>query len=416
MGRIFKYCLILLIYTTLVSQDSHPQTEGRNLLTVDMAVEIAKQNSPLLGMTDADISISQSRVRKAKSNYYPHIESRLILPLIGTESGITLDQQIWDFGRTSSLVRSMEFEVESSRFEHERTTTDIVTNTKTAYYRTLIARSNLVSDEKKVERQQLNLMKVQELVDSGRMASRELTEANFKLARSRLQLSDSQNLAESTKMELFEIMGIDPDSDYELVENLEYDEVDIDFRVSENMAEQNNMELRSLQASESGIRARIDAKRSEFLPVIIGRTAYRLKGKGADIEGTDTPSFIAGVGIRFPIFLGFSRLADLDEINAQLRRTQAQSERARNRISSQVRRVYMDLNNSMNRISVTEKNLQVAKNNLELIEEKLNMGRASKLELVEAEAFYLETLSDYKEAVYLYKITRTNFEQITGNL
>jgi len=103
--KILKYLIISLIYLNLITDYSHPQGSEHLILTVEEAVEIAKKNNPSLDLTRADIAIAKSRVRKAKSNYYPQIKSKLVVPLIGTESGVSLDQLIWDFGRTSNLVR-----------------------------------------------------------------------------------------------------------------------------------------------------------------------------------------------------------------------------------------------------------------------------------------------------------------------
>jgi len=147
---------------------------------------------------------------------------------------------------------------------------------------------------------------------------------------------------------------------------------------------------------------------------VFGRTAYRLKGEGTDEEGTDTPSFIAGVGIKFPIFLGFSRFAELDESNAQYIRAQSSIRHAKENVSSSIKKIYLDLNYAIKRIDVTRNNLDLAEENLELIREKETMGRASKLDVVDAETFYSQSLAEHKEAVYYYKMTKTRYDRMIG--
>lgn len=414
MFKILKYLIISLIYLNLITDYSHPQGSEHLILTVEEAVEIAKKNNPSLDLTKADIAIAKSRVRKAKSNYYPQIKSKLVVPLIGTESGVSLDQLIWDFGRTSNLVKARELESEASEYDHEQNIDDVVTDTKLSYYRAVIAMNNTKAIRKEVEKNDLLLAKARELYKSGRSSNISLTEANSNLAESKLKLTNAENIEEARRVELFNIMGIDQDSRYELVEELDVEKIKYNLNESIEKAHNNSLTLKKLQAELAGIEARRSARKSEFLPEVFGRTAYRLKGEGTDEEGTDTPSFIAGVGIKFPIFLGFSRFAELDESNAQYIRAQSSIRHAKENVSSSIKKIYLDLNYAIKRIDVTRNNLDLAEENLELIREKETMGRASKLDVVDAETFYSQSLAEHKEAVYYYKMTKTRYDRMIG--
>ncbi len=44
------------------------------------------------------------------------------------------------------------------------------------------------------------------------------------------------------------------------------------------------------------------------------------------------------------------------------------------------------------------------------------MGRASRLDLVDAEAFYSQSLAEHKEAFYMYKISKARYDRITGEI
>lgn len=414
MFKILKYLVISLIYLNLITDYSHPQGSEHLILTVEEAVEIAKKNNPSLDLTKADIAIAKSRVREAKSNYYPQIKSKLVVPLIGTESGVSLDQLIWDFGRTSNLVKARKLESEASEYDHEQNIDDVVTDTKLSYYRAVIAMNNTKAIRKEVEKNNLLLAKARELYKSGRSSNISLTEANSNLAESKLKLTNAENIEEARRVELFNIMGIDQDSRYELVEELDVEKIKYNLNESIEKAHNNSLTLKKLQAELAGIEARRSARKSEFLPEVFGRTAYRLKGEGTDEEGTDTPSFIAGVGIKFPIFLGFSRFAELDETNAQYIRAQSSIRHAKENVSSSIKKIYLDLNYAIKRIDVTRNNLDLAEDNLELIREKKTMGRASKLDVVDAETFYSQSLAEHKEAVYYYKMTKTRYDRMIG--
>lgn len=416
MLRFLQYILIGLIYLNVVTVHSFAEEENSLKLTVEEAVDIARKNNSSIDLSRADVSVARSRVRKAKASYYPQINTKAVVPFIGTESGIFVDQLIWDFGRTSNTVKARELEIEESKFDYMKNIEDVVTETRISYYRTIIAMNRSEALKKVVRKNDLLLEKTQQLVQSGRSSNLALTEVSSDLAESRLTLTNAINTAENRKLDLFNNMGIEPNENFKLVENLEVDKIKYTLDESIQMAFRNSKTLKSLEAELSGIEARLDARKSEFLPEIFGRVAYRIEGEGTDEEGTDTPAFIAGVGMKFPIFLGFSRFADLDETNAQYTRSKTSIKRAKELLSSDVKMIYSDINYAMERIDVTKSSLQVADNNLDLIKEKYQMGRASSLDVVDAEAFKAQTLADYKEALYLYKITKARYDRIIGEI
>lgn len=416
MLRFLQYIVIGLIYLNVVTVYSAAEEQNTVKLTVEEAVDIARKNNPSISLSRADISVAKSQVRKVKANYYPQIKSKIVLPLIGAESSISLDQLIWDFGRTSNTVKARELETESTTYDHMQNIGDVVTETRISYYRTIIAMNRKEALKKEVEKNDLLVLKTRELVNSGRSSNLELTEVNSDLAESRLMLTNAVNNAENRRLDLFINMGIEPDDRFSLVENLDIEKIKYTLNESIEMAFKNSLTLKSLEAELAGIEARLSSRKSEFLPEIFGRTAYRFKGEGADEEGTDTPAFIAGLGIKFPIFLGFSRFADLDETNAQFTRSKTRIIQEKELLSSNVKKIYTDMNYAIERIDVTRSSLEVAENNLELIKEKYQMGRASRLDVVDAEAFKAQSVADYKEALYFYKITKARYDRIIGEI
>lgn len=415
MFKALIYILTAIIYLSLLTDYSPAQERETLTLTVREAVRIAKENNSTLGLTRAEIDVARSKIRKAKSRYYPHITSKIVVPLVGRESGVSLDQLIYDFGKTSNIVKASRLEKDVSEFSHKENIDDVITETKISYYRAVIADNNAESIRKKVEKNNLQLMKIKELVNSGRSSHIELTEANSDLAESKLMLTNAENIYEQRMLELFNNMGIEPDERYKLEEETEIDKIKYNLNETKDLAFKNSLELKKLRAELSGIEARLSSRKSEFLPEIFGRTAYRLEGEGADDEGTETPAFIAGVGVKFPIFLGFSRFAEIDESNAQHTRALSRIKHARELLSTEVEQIWMDINYAIKRIEVTRNNLDLAEDNLELVREKSEMGRASRLDVADAESFYSESLAKYKEALYLYKISKARYDRIIGD-
>ncbi|MCZ6865311.1 MAG: TolC family protein, partial [Candidatus Dadabacteria bacterium] len=143
----FKLLLILL---TLFSGLNCVYAQEREPLTLDQAISIAIENNPAISISNANVDISRAEVKNAKSIYYPQIKSRIIVPFIGRESGFFLDQLIWDFGRTSNLVKSTKALLKSTKFDKDTTEDDVILTTIISYYTVLSEGHIALALEKKV--------------------------------------------------------------------------------------------------------------------------------------------------------------------------------------------------------------------------------------------------------------------------
>ncbi|MGI9535116.1 MAG: TolC family protein, partial [Thermodesulfobacteriota bacterium] len=153
--------LILIIVILILPGKTNAQ-EPVNVLSLEKAIEIAVENNHSIKLSELDIDISRARVREAKSNFYPQIESKIVVPFVERESGFFLDQLIWDFGRTLNIVKSTKFELEASEYSYSQTLNDTIQNTSISYYSALINRNRLKSARLSVEKNELILFKVNE--------------------------------------------------------------------------------------------------------------------------------------------------------------------------------------------------------------------------------------------------------------
>src|SRR3989304_3886947 len=190
--------------------------------------------------------------------------------------------------------------------------------------------------------------------------------------------------ASRASVEIMKAMGIIGDFNYELEDVLEYKMIDLNLEQAIDKAFELRPELDSLEAKKVAMKANLKASKQDYYPSIFGRTAYRIKG-----EGATQPAFIAGIGVQFPIFEGFSSLSEVNEAKANLRRFQAE-------------------------IKVTETSKTSSEENLELARERYRLGRASSIELAEAEALYASTNADYIQVIYNYKIAVAQLQRAIG--
>jgi outer membrane protein TolC len=403
---------VLLILISFILGGIPAYSQENKTITLEEAIDIAVANNPAIEISDATVDISRAGVKDAKSAYYPHVSSRIIVPFIGRESGFFLDQLIYDFGRTSNTVKSTKQLLKARKFDKESTEEDIILDTIIGYYTVLSERHIAFAMEKKVNESEKRLEQAEGFYKSGRVPQIEVTKAEVELGNARLEQIQARNNLEVAKVNLQTVMGLEDDSfNFNLADSPDITVMSYELEESIVQALGSRAELKSLEAQKAAMRANVKASKKEFYPEIFGRTAYRFEGKGAE-----TPGFIAGVGVRFPIFEGFSRFAKVEDSKANLRRANAELRSTKANIVSQIKHLYLDLEFSKENIQVTKRTRDSAEQSLNLARERYNLARASSVELAEAEALYAISNARYMQAIYNYNINVARLERATGEI
>ncbi len=387
---------IVLCFLTAVSFAS---ANGKTVLTIDEAVRIALDNNPKITVSDNEIEIRKADLKSARSQYYPQISSRVVVPFIESESGFFLDQIIWDFGQTSSRVKSSKAMLESSKYDKKTTEDDLILEVKTNYYAVLAHQHLVEACRKKVKEYEKRTERAQEFFKYGKISQNDLTKAEVSLENTKLELISTQNNLEISKINLLTVMGVKSDFNYRLTDSESITPILIEIDDAMEQAISNHPEIKSLKAKEASMRANLKAAKREFYPLIVGRAAYRFEG-----EGAETPGLIAGVGIKFPLFKGFSRFAELEKAKGNIGRVKAELESAKADITAEIKKIHLDLKFAEQKIISTKKAKISAETSLLLAKERYRLKRASEVELAEAEQLYASTNASYKQSIYNYNV------------
>ena len=382
---------------------------AQEIIPVERAVEIALANNPELRISRSEVDISRSILRQTKSPFYPQLTGKLVVPFVGRESGFYVDQMIWDFGKTKARVKSREHSLESAMYSLGGSETALVRDVHIAYYRALSEKNRLAEATTNIKRREWLLEKTEELFGVGKKSAQQLSQAQIDLQQARLELASRESSHDLAMLHLKHLMNDSSLAEFDVSEDLSYEKV---IETRENLvsaALSKNPEIKSLTAERGSIKASIAENRGKFLPSIFGRAAYRFEG-----EGAETPAFIAGVGVKIPIFEGFSRFARMNQSNAELTRNEAQAELLRNRIILSVGELYMELGHLEKKIGILRDSESISEKNLSLAEERYRSRSASKIEFARAQALYEKAAADYKNSIYDYKITRLRLLSLCG--
>ena len=397
---LLSLCSLLLFSQTAWAQE---------IIPIERAVEIALLNNPEFRISRSEVDISKSLLRQAKAPLYPQLKGKLVVPFVGRESGFYVDQMIWDFGKTRARIRAREHYLESAEHSLIGSKTMLVRDTRIAYYQALSEKNRLQEAVTETQRRGWLLEKTEELFAVGKRSAQQLSQAEIDLQQAKLELVSRENSYELAMLNLRHLMNDPSLEQFDIRENLVYEKVNETREDLVGLALSQNPDIKSLLADRGGIKASLAENRGKFLPSIFGRAAYRFEG-----EGAETPAFIAGIGIKVPIFEGFSRFGQMAQSRAELVRNDAQTELLRNGITFSVGELYLQLKHLEKRIGIFADSESISEKNLRLVKERYESRSASKIELAEAQALYEEAVADYKNSIYDYKIVRLRLLSLCG--
>ena len=397
---LLSLCSLLLFSQTAWAQETIP---------IERAVEIALLNNPEFRISRSEVDISKSLLRQAKAPLYPQLKGKVVVPFVGRESGFYVDQMIWDFGKTRARIRAREHHLESAEHSLTGSKTMLVRDTRIAYYQALSEKNRLQEAATETQRKGWLLEKTEELFAVGKRSAQQLSQAEIDLQQAKLELASRENSYELAMLNLRHLMNDPSLGQFDIRENLFYEKVNETREDLVGLALSQNPDIKSLLADRGGIKASLAESRGKFLPSIFGRAAYRFEG-----EGAETPAFIAGIGVKIPIFEGFSRFGQMAQSRAELVRNDAQTELLRNRIILSVGELYIQLKHLEKRIGIFADSESISEKNLRLVKERYEARSASKIELAEAQALYEESVADYKNSIYDYKIVRLRLLSLCG--
>jgi outer membrane protein len=336
-------------------------------------------------------------------------------------AGVTLNQLLTDFGRTTNLVSSSKLREKAENANALATEEDIVLATDQAFYSVLQAQALRKVAEQTVATRQSVESQVNELTKSKLKSEVDLAFAQVNLSEAKLLLLDAQNNVDSSLAALTSILGFDKPVEYELVEENTQAPTppppDVDVVV--NTALKQRPDLQSFTYSQQAAEKFRRAQRDQLLPTI---SALGLAGgtpvRPDCIDGCFPNYFISswygavGVNMSIPIFNGFLYSAQASEAKYRAQAAAEDTRDLRDRVVRDVRTAWLAANTAFQRVGVAEELSKEADLSLRLAQGRYQLGLSSIVELSQAQLQQASAAIGYVNTQYQYKLALStlNFE------
>jgi len=398
------------------------------LLTLNQCIETALNKNPTVLASIYGVDVNRSRVGEARYSYYPQLSASAAYTRLGPlssqtstfggpgaydqyTSGISLNQNLLDFGKTSQQVDISKYNLESARSDMNTTQDAVILSVKQSYYGVLKARRDRDVAADVLKQFQLHLDQAKGFYDVGTKARIDVIKAEVDLSNAKLSLINAENALNIAWVTLNNVMGTPDAAEYAIEDNLSFQRFAITLEEAKARAFENRPDLKSIISKRQAAEANISYARSGYYPVLSGFASYNWAG---ETTSTLDHSWNAGVLLTVPLFSGFLTVHQAAEARSSFYILKANEESLRQQIQLDIQQAYLNLQAAEASIATAELASAQAKENLDLANGRYAAGVGSPIEVSDAFATYVAAQANYTSALSNYKIDQATIEKAMG--
>lgn len=424
-------------------------------ITLEEAIQIARSGNVDVVQARNNIGSADASVRAAYGDYLPSLgatagwnwsqssrtQNQLIdIPGVGlTETqqeffgasdqwstGVNASYTLFDGLRREANLSGSKSRLTVAEKSSERTCQAIVYQVISEYLNILrteqlvkVSAENLKRDERQLER----------ITESSRVGALPLADVyrqQSQVANDELDLITTQNNHDKAKADLAALIGLDPSVEYVYRDATVTAHLDSasaaatlaqyrDLAALTGRALQSRPDLEAARAGLESASSDVSAANGSYWPSLGLSGGYGNFSADADqLALTRNYNLNAGVNMRWNLFDGFSRELAVEQAKVQERNAEVQLEQAKKEVAVEVRKALLDLEAAKKSWDVSEKALRSASEDRRIAEERYNLGAGTLLDLLVANATFVNSQAARVNAIAGFLNARYNVEFALG--
>ena len=410
-------------------------------LTLDQALEIALSESNTIKIADMTVEKTGYARKGSYTALYPNINisgsyQRTLLKQVmvmempnpitgetqtaeikmGRDNNINtsasasmpiVNAQLWESLKLSGL--DVELAVEQARSSKIA----MVKQVKQAFYAVLLAQKSHEVVANVYENAQKNYEKTLQRFNVGKASEVEHLRAQVTMMNAEPNVSSAENAVMLATWQLKAVMGIDLDTDVEVVGDLnDYTAQMLTPYVSEEDLS-NNSSLLQLGIQGRMLESTIRMQKKQYLPTLAASINYNYSAMG-DEELRWFPSSTAAVSLSIPIFDGFQKHYSIKQSKINKNMLDLQREDAERNLRIGIRNYNDQMTLCVKNYQAAEATVEIAQKSYDISEKMYEVGKATLVELNDAQLALQQAQLTQAQAVYNFMVTKASLDELIG--
>ena len=455
---------VCFCFSSACAAEKYAVIQKGSKLTMDDCIQIALKNSPLINRAYFNYKVSQNDEKIAKASYFPTIgigtgytfnankTDRYTRNTDNYNAQASLNQLIWNFGKTNAQIKMQKFNKISALFNFDDIVLDTIFGVKTNYYNVLAAKATVDINRANVQINERNYQRTKAYFDEGIRSKIDLVNAEVNLSDSKVTLVNSIQSYQNAIVQLNNSMYVAYTPEYEIsstetfnfkqkeipvnlekisekkdisknppavsdatltskvekldvIETFKFKPFPYTFEECVEQAKQNRPDLKAYQATLEAMKQSLLYIKRQYYPEISASAGYNYRNQ------YNTNSFNVGVNLSSSVNI-LGQKYEVDNGKLQVKLAQNEIDLLEQNIYFEVQDAYINMVQLEKQIPLLAVKVKQTFENFELADGRYAVGIGDYIQLQDARVNYNNAQQSYVQTVYNYNVARANLERL----
>jgi len=409
---------------------------AQEILPLERCINLALANNQDLKIAQERITESEGRKQEAFGNFLPGLtasgsytglnESPRMTVLLGSfeqtfelgpenlyNTQLTLSQPLFTWGKIYNADRQARLNYKLVNEQYKEVKNGLIFNVKRAFYNVLLAKQFVIIAQEAVDVTDSHYRTTQALYKEGRVSDYDVSRAKVQLVNNQTELIKAKNNLKLKREELSILLNTKLEENWDVKGEFFFEkrEVDLENLLGRALAER--AEIRELTIREGINKISIKLARAENRPNLYFLVNYQYTNPFYNREEWGG-SWNAILSLNFPLFSGLSDLGRVKQAKAGMEQVKILTSQVKEKIRLEVRKAFFDMEEARERIEAQSENVELARANLRIAEERHRQGLMSEIELRDAQLALTQAETAYVEALYDHNVASAFLDKAIG--
>ena len=404
-------------------------------LTLDQALEIALSESNTIKIADMTVEKSGYAKKGSYAALYPNVNINgsyqrtlqkqvMVMDMggqpmeikVGRDNNIStsatasmplVNASLWESLKLSGM--DVEMAVEQARSSKIA----MVKQVKQAFYAVLLAQESYNVMSQVYENAQKNFEKTDQRFNVGKASEVERLRAQVTMLNAEPNVSSAENAVLLATWQLKAVMGIDLGTEVEVVGNLnDYKEMMLTPYASEDDLS-GNSSLLQLDIQDRMLESTLRMQKRQYIPTLAASINYNYSAMGDD-ELRWFPSSTAALSLSIPVFDGLQKHYAIKQTKVTRNMLALQREDTERNLRIAIRNFNDQMALCVKNYEAANATVGIAQKSYDISEKMFEVGKATQVELNDAQVSLMQAQLTQAQAVYNFMVTKASLDELIG--
>lgn len=430
----WRYSLIVVVVATV------SVAQSQEVLTLERAQQIARQNNAAIRLAEAEVRIAQNNVTRGNAGFLPRMDATAgytgsitnteqeyrtgeVVNRTGATStnynaGVGVSWTAFDGFRMFNAYDQLQKREEFAKAGLESAAEELAWRVAVAWYDVVRQQQQLWVLRQSITMSEGRLQLVQMKYEVGENSKRELLPAKVDLNSDRSAALRQEAVLRNAKATLNLLLVRDAVTDFSVPDSVTLDEL-LDESVLRQEAIATNRRLRAARIARDLAGLGVDEVRANYYPRLGLNLGYNFTGSNAEaslVNSNTSNGLTYGATASLNLFDGFNTSRQMENAKIAIEAAELEYQDAERAVTSQLAQAFIMWRSRLELVKVERENVEIARQSLEIAQERFNVGSIIPLELREAQTALTEARSRLLAALYDAYLSQVDLMRLSGRL